>query len=96
MCWPVLNLTSGPGSCDVSFWIGASQQLAPIFCKHIPVIPYISVHRDHFHDLVTKLVGHLALKWLGEVIGNHVFGGAILNCNVLAGNPVSDEGNIGY
>jgi hypothetical protein len=60
--------------------------------QHTPVVPNAdSVHGDHSHNLVTELVEKFPLQGFGEVVRDHFFGRAVLNCNFLSGNAVGNE-----
>jgi hypothetical protein len=55
------------------------------------VVSSDSTHRDHSHDLITELVEEFALKRLGGIVGNHLFGETIFDGNLLAANAIGDE-----
>jgi hypothetical protein len=59
--------------------------------QHTPVVPRDSTHGDHTHNLVPELVEKLALKWFSEVVGDHLFGWAILNSHFLASDAIGNE-----
>ena len=63
--------------------------------QHTPVVdgvdPQDLFHISHSHDLITELVEQCPLKRLGEVVGHHFLGGAVLDRDFVALDPIGDE-----
>ena len=63
--------------------------------QHTPVVdgvdPQDRLHLNHSHDMITEFIEQCPLERLGELVGHHLLGQTVLDCDFVARDPVGGE-----